>query len=1058
MAVDLADAIGFVDGQFRISNDSQGGGNIGGGFRWLNDSVITGTPRILGVTGWYDGQETTLNNYFNQMGVSFESLGEFIDLRLNANIPLEERKLGDQVFVTDALNYSGNSLSQATLTPTDVSLRVVDAEVAARVFDLNAWFYGGAYQMDGDGISETGAKGGVRGYVTNDLALDVGVSDDQVFGTNTVVQVIWTPGRTGAGPTSWLHTLADRMREQVYRNTYIATERVAAEGSIALTNVDGEELRIVHVDSSKTGPGDGTFENPFTSLNSVNGGSQQGDIILVHSNTTYAGQSVTLKDEQRLLGEGENVQHLVVTSERGSVALPESSPGANALIRPLIQNAAGDAIVLASTNGDVSTFSAMEVSNFDITGGNSAIDTLTGVGAVNISGLEISNTSDNAIDLSPLVENLANGTRRVRFSPNISNVTFSGVGGDDIHLDALTAEPTTTPITEAIAVSNITSTNGNGVGVALLNTKRTASVSNLTWNGGTTGEGALRIEGAGTQGNVNVTGTNTITGGVSGVIDEGYAIAIVNSAAAHSVVGTTIIDTGGDSVIVDGSSANLTFTGRIEQGNDASVVSVSGGHTGTLIFNQLTAGQGVINATDGDGLQFDDADGAYTFNHEVVLNGGDAGIDVLNGSDGTFTFANANIDYSGAGNAVTIDGSLVQAFTLSGDIATTGATSRPVAITDNTAGSITFNAPITATNSLGILVQDNVDTTVLFNGQTTLNTGANDAVTIANHTSADVRFNNIDITTTSGNGFVASGSDTVTVAAGSGNTISTTSGVGLSLTNVQAGNSGVTFQSVNVSAGGSNGIVLNNVTGGLVTVTGTSTTDNSGGSIVTEGDAVLITNAARVSINNMSLRTTGVDGNAQAVDYNVTNGNQSRLLLNNNNIVVSDAAALEGVLLNIGASANRADITLTGNDISNTGGSEGLRLQTANTASLKTVNLLAQNNTISTNSAAAADRAANFQVDGGAVLNATVLNNTFNNTGAGSAFEMATVAAGSQVHLDLNGNMGNSTPVNSFLLVRTAGTYTVKDLADVATDNTGGVSVGGGIVNEAGTIPQPQAP
>jgi hypothetical protein len=41
---------------------------------------------------------------------------------------------------------------------------------------------------------------------------------------------------------------------------------------------------------------------------------------------------------------------------------------------------------------------------------------------------------------------------------------------------------------------------------------------------------------------------------------------------------------------------------------------------------------------------------------------------------------------------------------------------------------------------------------------------------------------------------------------------------------------------------------------------------------------------------------------------------------------------------------------------------------------------------------------------------------------------------------------------------RTAGTYTVKDLADVATDNTGGVSVGGGIVNEAGTIPQPQAP
>src|SRR5690606_9429715 len=215
---------------------------------------------------------------------SFESLGEQIDFRMNANIPLEDEKSGDIVIDTGEVTYFQNFLSIGTLIPTDVALRVVDFEVAPRIFDLNAWVYAGGYQMDGEGVSDLGAKGGVRGYVTNDLAVDVGVQDDDTFGTNTVFQIIWTPGRTGAGPTSWVHTLADRMREQVYRNTYVATTQVERTGSSNLTDVDGDDIRVVHVDFTSSAPGDGTFENPYTSLDSVNnGGSEQGDIILVHA-------------------------------------------------------------------------------------------------------------------------------------------------------------------------------------------------------------------------------------------------------------------------------------------------------------------------------------------------------------------------------------------------------------------------------------------------------------------------------------------------------------------------------------------------------------------------------------------------------------------------------------------------------------------------------------------------------------------------------------------------------------------------------------------------------
>ena len=70
---------------------------------------------------------------------------------------------------------------------------------------------------------------------------------------------------------------------------------------------------------------------------------------------------------------------------------------------------------------------------------------------------------------------------------------------------------------------------------------------------------------------------------------------------------------------------------------DGKKVLVTGGSSGTLTFD------GTIDVTDGLGLQFSDADGSYNFNGQVTLSGGDAGIDILGGSAGTFTFTNTDI-------------------------------------------------------------------------------------------------------------------------------------------------------------------------------------------------------------------------------------------------------------------------------------------------------------------------------------------------------------------------------------------------------------------------------
>jgi hypothetical protein len=1075
-ATDLSDAIGFLDGQFRIDNDSRGGGNFGGGFRWFDDSILTGQPRILGVSGWYDGQETFINKYFNQMGVSFESLGESIDLRLNANIPLEGRKLANSATMSNELNYIGNSLATATFTPTNVSLRVVDFEVAARVFDLNLWAFGGGYEMDGDGTSALGRKGGVRGYVTNDLVLSVGVTDDDIFGTNTVVQAIWTPGRTGAGPTWWSHNLADRMREQVYRNQYIAIRNTVTEGAVALTNANGSALRIVHVDSGAAAGGDGTAEHPLNALTSINGNSQTGDVILVHANSSFADQTAVLQDQQRLLGEGGNITHTVSTQQMGAVTLPETFAGALSAARPIIDNSGSaiNGVTLAATTVDQSTFSAMEVSNFTMIGGTSGIASgANGSGAVNINNVSISDTTGVGISLAALTEDLA--TDRLRFQPTINTVTFSGNDGGDILLNSnpnAAADNFTT--NESINVSNVTSTGTSGVSVDLQNTRRTATLSNITYDGGASGVGGLRVQNGLAAANVIMNGTNSFTGGTTGTPDTaGYAINLASTKSTQTVTGTTITNTGGDSVIVNGSSASMTFTGHIDKTAGAatgSAVSVLGGHTGTLTFNELTANGGVVNQTVGDGVQFNNADGAYTFNDTVTLNGGDAGIDVTNGSAGTFTFSDGQIT-NPTGVAVNVTGSSA-ILTLSGAITSNNADA--VNLATNTGGSVTINSTIASTE--GITVNANTGGSYRFAGQVTL-TGSGNGVEITNNTAGSTQFDNIDITKTgAGTGFVATSAaagHTVTVLAGTGNVISTQTGVALNLNNIAAGTSGINFQSVS-STGAVNGITINNVTGGLVNIGNSGAAAGASGTIANStGAGVVINNATNVALNGLTVDNTaaGFDGisvthtnttqseerirnatisnaGGAGIDYNRSASGLSRFTLTGSTISTTTD---EGVVMNASGS-NTVDITAMGNTITNTSGDSGLALNT--TGAAKTVNVLLDTNTITNDSTSATVAITNTST--GTVNTNSTSNTLTNNDGTTGRVYAQSSSAGS-TRLNLNGNtMTNTSATNEILLTQSGGTYTVVDLATVSARNNGAqVDTVGTITTEAGPVPQP---
>ena len=160
-------------------------------------------------------------------------------------------------------------------------------------------------------------------------------------------------------------------------------------------------------------------------------------------------------------------------------------------------------------------------------------------------------------------------------------------------------------------------------------------------------------------------------GGVSGVnnVNRTHTVRgargadIIGGGGTFNFTDVTVTDPTIAGFHVNGGSSTINFGGAnspnngqfgassIQQNANGSAVNIRGGHSGS--FDQHA--NSTINATNGDGLQFDDANGTYDFAGTVSLNGGDAGIDILSDSAGTFTFANTDIT-NPMGTGLNVDG------------------------------------------------------------------------------------------------------------------------------------------------------------------------------------------------------------------------------------------------------------------------------------------------------------------------------------------------------------------------------------------------------------------
>jgi hypothetical protein len=596
----------------------------------------------------------------------------------------------------------------------------------------------------------------------------------------------------------------------------------------------------------------------------------------------------------------------------------------------------------------------------------------------------------------------------------------------------------------------------------------------------------------------NVTGGNVTFGTSSDVVDTNEGVLVdTNSGGSINLLGTYELNTSANDAvtITDNTGADISI-GQLDITTAAGTgFLATGGGTLSVVGNDNT-----ITSTGGTALQIEDMTiGSVAF-ESVAADGGTNGILLEDNLTGTITVGDT-------GNSVG-DGGLIQ---------NTDGAGVHVLNSNVTLNGVTVQEAGTAAgvNGVEMFHDDTNNRTANLNRLTVTNTTADrDGVVIdgtGNTGTFNANIQNLDVEVT-GDGLVVD--DDVTLTAGGTNEITSDTGVGLTLTDIAISGSGANFANVTVDNGASNGVVMQNLTGGQVAITGTGSTDDSGGMLNTADNAIVLTNVQNVDLNNVTvvdasnagsvgvaieqsnsattamdvtidnLTVTDADAEGMTVTANDNSNFTLRLLNSDINSDVTMSATGSGALemlvqdttvdakaassdiafsLALSGSLTSADVTLRNLDA--TANAASALSITSSGGTAKTFDLLIDQGSDFENDDNTAS-AAFIQSTGGTTINASIFDNSFtNNNAAGTAFEMVANGAGVRARLDLNGNTATDGTGNNFELnnVGAASSFEIFDLTNTFNNsrNTGTVVPlpnAAAFTNRVAPVPLPTIP
>lgn len=550
-----------VYGDLRLMADDQENqeGNLGLGYRSLTPS----NDAVWGVHGWFDRRLSDNGGKFNQITIGGELFTPKYELRGNIYAPLSDAHefitdsgrdpylAGSQIFV-DAV---GRAIEQP--------LKGLDLELGYTLPAFTDTFdsvrvYGGGYHFyDDDAENVTGWRTRIAADITPDFQIGARFQRDDERGSQSFLEAtIRFP--LGMKSSFKKKGVRARLDESPERDVDIVTgNKVTTPGGAptpAVNATTGAAQRVLYVDNTAAGGGDGTLENPYNTTLAAETVLQPYDIVYVAlgdgTTTGYTTGFLLNQTGARLIGSGDDFVY-----DNGFLSAPSGSASNGAVLRtatsaPKITNVAGGG--LKAGDGVAITASYVQISGIDIQNTNRhGIRSNAGFSDMVIENVNILSTAQYGIIMSD--------NSRV----NISNVTITNAGarGIDIRTAAqnmsdlnLSNVTVTTPVNRGFSLSALAGFDIENV-----------SISNLT------------ITGAGSNGLEITSGGGSLFSGLD--IDH---LTVTNGAAeglriVSDAAGTRMDNVSVDHATLSGNSSNLTMGAN------------NGGNIGQVELDNITA-------------------------------------------------------------------------------------------------------------------------------------------------------------------------------------------------------------------------------------------------------------------------------------------------------------------------------------------------------------------------------------------------------------------------------------------------------------------------------------
>ena len=573
----------------------------------------------------------------------------------------------------------------------------------------------------------------------------------------------------------------------------------------------------------------------------------------------------------------------------------------------------------------------------------------------------ILNGSGNAIDLGS-----GNTVRGV----DVGNASGVGIRGTAVGALAI----------EDVAINNAT---GGGFEVATSGNLN-VDLDNLTSGGGTNGVNLTGISGT----------FSTTAGAITGATGTAFN---VNGGSATVTYGGTITNTAGRLIEVkDTTGGSVTFSNATANAytDSGTGISIDGA------AGNVTLSNGDVDSITIQGNATNNASGNYTFNDVRIANAGGISIFGIGGRiTGALDFNNVDI-INPTGGSVFIagfNGSTID-FDANSSISSSSSTGVGITLLGNSSGSTTFNGPIT------------------------LNSGAQDAVSLTGNQNAYTTnfLGGLDITTSMGTGFATSNAGTLNLTGT--NNINSTAGTAISISGATIGTSGITFNNVTSTNATGNGITLGSLNGGNFGITGTTTVSGAG----VDGINIGVSDA---TIAFADVRVSGTTGDG--IDLLATSGPVTFTT------VAIDDTTGAGVLINQNTGA-----------VNINGGTIGETASTAATTGGDAVNITDSraNITIAAAITNTAGRAVEITNSGGTTAN--VINFTGAITDTGTGIFLNNNGQNSGATLNFTGGLNLNTGTNNAFTATNGGTVTVQGSTNTITStgtavNLDGIAIGG---------------